>query len=108
MARKATAAPDRIDELREQINHHNHLYYAEAAPVISDTEFDFLLKELQALEALHPERITPDSPTQRVGAEAIAVNKVVKHREPMLSIDNAYDVAELREFDTRLRKLLPG
>ena len=111
MAKKATASSpstDRIDELRQQINRHNHLYYAEAGPVISDTEFDFLLKELQALEAKHPERITPDSPTQRVGGEPIPEFRSVKHREPMLSIDNAYDVAELREFDARLRKLIPG
>ena len=110
MARKVTAktpSPDRIDELREQIHRHNHLYYAEASPVISDAEFDFLLKALQALEAEHPERITPDSPTQRVGVEPVAECRSVKHREPMLSIDNAYDVAELREFDARLRKLLP-
>ena len=111
MAKKLTAPnppTDRIDELRQQIDRHNHLYYAEASPVISDTEFDFLLKELQALEAKCPERITPDSPTQRVGGEPVAAFRAVKHREPMLSIDNAYEIAELREFDARLRKLLPG
>ena len=111
MARKVTKStpkPDRIDELREQINRHNHLYYTEAAPVVSDKEFDFLLEELQALEAAHPERIAPDSPTQRVGGEPIAAFRSVKHREPMLSVDKAVTAAELREFDARLRKLLPG
>ena len=98
----------RIDELRKQINHHNHLYYVDATPEISDREFDKLLDELQKLEAAHPELITPDSPTQRVGGQPIEGFKTVRHREPMLSIDNTYNAAELREFDKRVRKLLGG
>ena len=96
----------RIDQLRKQINYHNRKYYVDAAPEISDREFDKLLEELQKIEAAHPELITPDSPTQRVGGEPIAGFKTVRHREPMLSIDNTYSAGELREFDKRVRKLL--
>jgi DNA ligase (NAD+) len=98
----------RIAELRQQIDHHNRLYYVEAKPEISDREFDKLLAELQQLENTHPELITPDSPTQRVGGQPIEGFVTVTHRVPMLSIDNTYDAGELREFDTRCRKALPG
>ncbi|MCS7047115.1 MAG: NAD-dependent DNA ligase LigA, partial [Gemmataceae bacterium] len=98
----------RIADLRRQINHHNRLYYVEAAPEISDREFDRLMEELQKLEAAHPELITPDSPTQRVGGQPIEGFVTVRHREPMLSIDNTYSAGELREFDRRVRKLLGG
>src|SRR5262249_37309898 len=98
----------RAAELRRLINHHNYLYYIEARPEISDREFDKLLSELQKLEADHPELVTPDSPTQRVGGQPIAGFKTVRHRQPMLSIDNTYNAGELREFDRRVRKLLPG
>jgi DNA ligase (NAD+) len=97
-----------IAELRKQINHHNYLYYVEAAPEISDLEFDKLLERLQELERKHPELITPDSPTQRVGGQPIEGFRQVRHLVPMLSIDNTYSEAELREFDTRVRKLLRG
>ena len=80
----------RIEDLRKQINHHNHLYYVEARPEISDREFDRLLDELKNLEAAHPELVTPDSPTQRVGGQPIDGFKQVKHRQPMLSIDNTW------------------
>lgn len=98
----------RAEELRRQINHHNYRYYVLAEPEISDREFDRLLKELQDLEAAHPELVTPDSPTQRVGGQPIDGFVTVKHRVPMLSIDNTYSADELREFDRRVRKLLPG
>src|SRR5438309_10238119 len=98
----------RAEELRRQIDHHNYLYYVEAKPEISDREFDRLLKELQDLEAAHPDLVTPDSPTQRVGGQPIEGFATVKHRVPMLSIDNTYNADELREFDRRVRKLLPG
>src|SRR5437763_17079209 len=98
----------RAEELRRLIHHHNYLYYVEARPEISDREYDRLLKELQDLEAAHPELITPDSPTQRVGGEPIEGFATVRHREPMLSIDNTYNANELREFDRRVHKLLPG
>lgn len=97
---------DRAAELREQIHLHNYKYYVEASPVISDKEFDHLLKELEALEKKHPELITPDSPTQRVGGQPIDGFASVTHRVPMLSIDNTYTADELREFDKSARKIL--
>ncbi len=99
---------ERIRELRRVINHHNNLYYVEARPEISDREFDRLLEELKELEAAHPELITPDSPTQRVGGAPIEGFRSVRHRAPMLSIDNSYSADDLREFDQRIRKLLRG
>jgi DNA ligase (NAD+) len=99
---------DRAAQLRQQIDHHNRRYYVDAAPEISDREFDRLLDELKDLEAKHPELVTPDSPTQRVGGMPIPGFKQVRHRLPMLSIDNTYNSNELREFDRRVHKLLPG
>jgi DNA ligase (NAD+) len=96
----------RVEELRRQIEHHNYKYYVDAQPEISDREFDRLLEELQKLEAGHPELVTPDSPTQRVGGQPIGSFRTVRHRVPMLSIDNSYNAEELREFDTRVRKAL--
>ena len=96
----------RAAELRRLIDHHNYLYYVENRPEISDKEFDLLLKELEELEAAHPELRTPDSPTQRVGGQPIAGFKTVQHRVPMLSIGKAFSAAELREFDARVRKTL--
>jgi DNA ligase (NAD+) len=93
-----------IDRLRAEINRHNRLYYVEAAPEISDREFDRLMHRLEELEAAHPELITPDSPTQRVGGEPLAEFKTVTHAVPMLSIDNTYDYNELREWDARVRR----
>src|SRR5437870_6431992 len=102
------SSAQRAEELRRLIDHHNYLYYVEAKPEISDREFDRLLKELRDIEQAHPELITPDSPTQRVGGQPIGSFATVKHRQPMLSIDNTYNANELREFDRRVRKLLPG
>ena len=99
----------RAAELRTQLDHHNHQYYVEAAPEISDREFDKLLAELQKLEAKHPELATPDSPTQRVGGAPIDGFAKVAHRVPMLSIDNSYNADDLRKFDADVRKALaPG
>jgi DNA ligase (NAD+) len=98
-----------IDRLRKEIDRHNYLYYVEAAPVISDLEFDRLLKRLEALEAEHPGLITPDSPTQRVGGRPLEEFRTVAHAVPMLSIENTYNEDEVREWDTRVRKgLNPG
>lgn len=97
-----------IESLRKQINHHNDLYYQQAKPEISDREFDALLKQLIDLEAKHPEFFDPDSPTQRVGGKAIESFRTVEHAERMMSIDNTYSEAEVREFDKRMRKNLPG
>jgi DNA ligase (NAD+) len=98
----------RIDKLRRQIEYHNSKYYVDAAPEISDREFDRLLEELKTLEAEHPELVTPDSPTQRVGGQPIDGFRTVRHHEPMLSIDNTYSADELREFDRRIRRLAEG
>lgn len=96
----------RIAELRDEIRRHDHAYYVENAPVISDRAYDAMLEELKALEAEHPHLVTPDSPTQRVGGQPIGAFKTVRHSVPMLSIDNTYDEAQLREFDGRVAKAL--
>ena len=100
----------RIDQLRRQIRYHEERYYVDAAPEISDAEFDELLRELQQLEAHHPDLVTPDSPTQRVGGRPVEGFESVRHAEPMLSLDNAYNEDELRAFDERVRRGLgsPG
>jgi DNA ligase (NAD+) len=102
-----SSVKQRAAELRRLINHHNYLYYVEAKPEVSDREFDKLLEELKKIEAEHPELITPDSPSQRVGGEPVEGFVTVTHRIPMLSIDNTYNADELREFDKRIRKLIP-
>lgn len=96
----------RVEELRRQIHRHDVLYYVEARPEISDFEYDRLMAELKALEAAHPELVTPDSPTQRVSGQPIEGFVSVTHRLPMLSIDNTYNEAEVREFDARIRRSL--
>jgi DNA ligase (NAD+) len=97
---------DRISELRNQIRRHEELYYVHAAPEISDAEFDALMRELQSLESAHPELVTPDSPTQRVGGRPVEGFPTVEHLVPMLSLDNAYNEDELRAFDDRVRRAL--
>ena len=94
----------RVDELRAEINDHNYHYYVLDAPVTSDAQYDKLLRELQELEAKHPDLITPDSPTQRVGAAPAKEFGEVRHRLPMTSMDNAFDEAEAREWGERVRK----
>lgn len=98
----------RAEELCKLLNYHNHKYYVEAKPEISDREFDRLLDELKDIEKKHPELQAPDSPTLRVGGAPIAGFSTVTHRVPMLSIDNTYSAEELKEFDKRIRKALPG
>ena len=99
-------ARQRAEFLRAELERHNRLYYVEARPEISDREFDRLLRELQDLEAAHPDLATPDSPTQRVGGAPLAGFRQVKHAVPMMSLDNTYSVEEMREFDARIRKAL--
>lgn len=99
-------AAARISQLSRELDEHNYRYYIEAAPVISDFEFDTLLKELEALEKEHPELRLPDSPTLRVGGGITKEFQTVKHRYPMLSLSNTYNEEELEEFDARVRKLL--
>lgn len=97
-------AKKQVEKLRKDINYHNYRYYVLNDPVISDYEYDILLKKLQALEKEFPDLITPDSPTQRVGGEPIKKFKSVSHSPLMLSLDNTYSYDELREFDNRVRK----
>jgi DNA ligase (NAD+) len=94
----------RIAELRRQIRHHEERYYVANQPEISDAEFDELLRELQQLEADHPDLVSADSPTQRVSGRVAEGFQTVAHAEPMLSLDNAYDEDELRAFDERVRR----
>ena len=97
---------DRAAHFRDELHRHNRLYYIEAAPEITDRQYDELLRELQDLEAAHPELRTPDSPTQRVGGEPIDTFETVPHAVPMLSIDNTYDRGELRAWYDRTMKAL--
>src|SRR5438045_1296899 len=97
-----------IEQLREELRHHEHQYYVLDNPEITDAEYDALLRQLQALETQHPELITPDSPTQRVGGKPREGFIKVRHSSPMLSLDNALNEEELRDFDRRVRELLEG
>ena len=97
-----------IETLREELRRHEHSYYVLDNPEISDAEYDAAMRKLQALEDLHPELATPDSPTRRVGGKAREGFLKVRHSSPMLSLDNALNDAELREFDRRVRDLLGG
>lgn len=96
----------KLDELREQIRYHNYRYHVLDDPEIPDAEYDRLMRELQALEGQHPELVTEDSPTQRVGAEPVAAFGTVRHRIPMLSLDNAFREEELVDFNRRVRDKL--
>src|SRR5215218_9165913 len=96
----------RVEKLREALDRANHLYYVETRPEISDREYDRLMRELIDLEAAHPELVTADSPTQRVGGDVQTELRPVRHAVPMMSIDNTYNEAEVRAFDERVRKAL--
>jgi DNA ligase (NAD+) len=101
----AVSVQDEIEKLRETIRHHEYLYYGLDAPELSDAEFDELMRRLQAMEAKHPELITPDSPTQRVGGKPTEGFPKVAHSRPMLSLNNVVSEQELREWDRRAREL---
>ena len=103
-----TSPNKRIVQLREQIREHDRKYYDQSRPTISDREYDLLMQELIDLEKEHPELVTPESPTQRVGGDVQTELKSVRHAVPMMSIDNTYGEAEVRAFDERVRKLLGG
>ena len=96
---------EKIETLRKQIRRHEYLYYVKSDPEISDTEFDMLLKELEALEKEHPELITPDSPTQRVGGSVTSFDSIT-HRVPMLSIENSYSLPDILDWIARCEKQL--
>jgi len=97
---------ERVAQLRREIERHNYLYYVKDAPEITDAEYDALMRELADIEARHPELVTPNSPTQRVGAPPLAEFPEVRHRVPMLSLANAFTEDEVRAFDRRVREAL--
>jgi DNA ligase (NAD+) len=101
-----SSVPQKIETLRKKLQHHEHLYYVLDAPEISDAGYDAMMRELQALEDAHPDLITDDSPTQRVGGKPREGFVKVAHSSPMLSLDNALNETELRDFDRRVRDLL--
>ena len=101
-------AAERIAQLRDEIRKHDLLYYEEAAPIISDREYDRLYKELVDLEAQFPDLVSPDSPTQRVGGKPLKAFEQVSHLVPMLSLDNTYSEEEVKNFYARIRRLLPN
>ncbi len=97
---------ERIKKLREEIHYHNYRYYVLDSPVISDAEYDQLMRKLSELEEKYPHLITSDSPTQRVGAQPLEKFSTVRHTLPMLSLENAFDEAEARDFDQRVKRFL--
>src|SRR5436190_3615583 len=101
-------AETKIAQLREEIRKHDRLYYEEAAPIISDHEYDRLYKELVDLETQFPDLLTPDSPTQRVGGKPLQAFEQLRHLIPMLSLDNTYSEAEVKNFYARMQRLLPN
>ena len=98
----------RAEELRKQLEHHEYQYYVLDRPEIADAEYDALMRELKALEEAHPDLRTPDSPTERVGGQPREGFVKAAHSSPMLSLDNALNEMELREFDNRVQVLLKG
>ena len=106
MSRELDKPRTEADKLREQINRANHLYHVLDAPEISDAQYDVLMRQLEAIETAHPELITPDSPTQRVGAAPSEKFAVVHHRKMMMSLANAMNAEEMIEFDKRIKRLL--
>lgn len=107
MSESSPGGPERrARELRRALRHHSYLYYVRNQPEISDERFDELFRELKALEESHPELVTPDSPTQRVGAEPLDAFETIEHTASMLSLDSSADVEPLERFDERMRKAL--
>src|SRR6187200_3307271 len=102
----AKSAAAKVRELRQQIAHHNYRYHVLDDPEVSDAEYDRLMRELKALEEQHPDLVTPDSPTQRVGATPVSELQEVVHAVPMLSLDNAFTDEDLVAFDRRVRERL--
>ncbi|MCW5821141.1 MAG: NAD-dependent DNA ligase LigA, partial [Trueperaceae bacterium] len=98
-----TGVTARLADLREQLHHHDYLYHVLDSPEISDEQYDALMTELRDLEGEHPELVTPDSPTQRVGGSTLTGFDTARHARPMLSLDSSARPEDLRAFDTRLR-----
>ena len=101
-ASRGRGTAERAAQLRELLDRYNHRYHALDDPEIPDAQYDGLMRELRGIEAEHPALITPNSPTQRVGAAPVAAFGAVRHRIAMLSLDNAFDEIEVREFDRRV------
>src|SRR5258706_2216451 len=95
-----------LENLKEKIRHHDALYYVLDKPEISDREYDLLAARLKAIETAHPDLITPDSPSQRVSGKPVTTFSQVKHRVPMLSLDNTYSEEDVIAWDERIRKIL--
>src|SRR5438045_3478381 len=108
MTEEETQAAKRAAQLRRKIEEHDRRYYQEAAPIISDREYDRLYQELLDLERQFPQFVSPDSPTQRVGGKPLEAFAQITHRTPMLSLDNTYSEQEVGEFYARIQRLLPG
>ena len=108
MSAEEKQAAKRVAQLREEIQEHNRRYYEEAAPSISDRDYDRLYKKLGDLETQFPQLTTPDSPTQRVGGKPLTAFAQITHRVPMLSLDNTYSEEEVADFYARITKLLPN
>jgi len=106
MSAPSASVKQRVESLRADIEHHNYQYYALDAPVISDAEYDRLFRELQTLESRHPELVSADSPTQRIGSAPLTGFATLRHRVPMLSLNNAFDEEEVAAFDRRVRMAL--
>ena len=102
----ANSIENQIEDFRERLRYHEHKYYVENRPEISDESFDAMMKQLEALETETPELVTPDSPTQRVGG-AVGFGERVQHYSGMLSLDNLFSPEELVDFDRRVRQALP-
>src|SRR6266404_121266 len=108
MALEEKEAAKRIAALRKEIDEHNRRYYEEAAPTISDREYDALYRELSDLEKRFPKLAAPDSPTQRIGDKPLKAFGQITHRVPMLSLDNTYSEEEVKDFYRRMERLLPN
>ena len=108
MALEEKEAAKRAAQLRRELGEHNRRYYEEAAPTISDREYDALYRELSDLEKRFPKLATPDSPTQRVGETPLKAFTQITHRVPMLSLDNTYSEEEVTDFYRRMERLLPN
>ncbi|HYE75784.1 MAG TPA: NAD-dependent DNA ligase LigA, partial [Blastocatellia bacterium] len=106
--RTIQAAEREAQELRQQINEHDHRYYVLDQPIISDVEYDALMHRLREIETAHPELITPDSPTQRVSGQPAGKFETYTHKRPMLSLDNSYNIDDLREWARRCERLAGG
>src|ERR1700731_3296377 len=104
MAKGATINKQ-IEKLREELRRHEYLYFVKDEPEISDVKFDRMMEELRQLETAHPELVTPDSPTQRVGGAPRQGFETRRHSPPMMSLDNTYSIEDLDEFDRRVLEL---